>query len=178
MVCAGAGTERLWPHVELRRTVHLRVTFAAPDGARGRGAARSWGAATWADRSGGFGARTYGVADGPGRFALGLAELDAQPVPADPRADGGRRAAGPRRRSARGCTATRARRSRASARRSTRSSACSPSSPATTRTPTCSHREPGLAVLAGHNLFKLAPLLGERARARHPVTRDTLILSA
>ena len=30
----------------------------------------------------------------------------------------------------------------------------------------CSHREPGLAVLAGHNLFKLAPLLGDRlARA-------------
>ena len=28
------------------------------------------------------------------------------------------------------------------------------------------HRESGLAVLAGHNLFKLAPLLGERlARA-------------
>ena len=67
----------------MRRVVHLRVTFAAPPG----GGAASWGAATWADRSGAFGARVYGVADGPGRFALGLAELDAQPGPADPAAE-------------------------------------------------------------------------------------------
>jgi sarcosine oxidase len=75
VLCAGAGTERLWPHVAMRRVVHLRITFACDSPA-----------ATWADRSGRFGALTYGVADGPGRFALGLAELDGQPAPADPRA--------------------------------------------------------------------------------------------
>jgi len=69
VLCAGAGTERLWPHVAMRRVVHLRVTFACDSPA-----------AAWADRSGRFGALTYGVADGPGRFALGLAELDAQPA--------------------------------------------------------------------------------------------------
>ena len=74
VLCAGAGTERLWPHLAMRRVVHLRVTFEM-DGER---------SATWADRSGRFGALTYGVADGPGRFALGLAELDAQPAPDDP----------------------------------------------------------------------------------------------
>jgi sarcosine oxidase len=82
VLCAGAGTERLAPDVAMRRVVHLRVTFAGP-----MTASRSWGAATWADRSGRFGARVYGVADGPGRFALGLAELDAQPAPEDPAAD-------------------------------------------------------------------------------------------
>jgi sarcosine oxidase len=75
VLCAGAGTERLWPQVAMRRVVHLRITFACDRRA-----------ATWADRSNRFGALTYGVADGPGRFALGLADLDAQPAPADPRA--------------------------------------------------------------------------------------------
>ena len=80
VLCAGAGTERLWPALApRRRVVHLRTTFAFPgDG---------WHGATWADRGDRFGARTYGVADGPGRFALGLAELDAQPVPDDPAAE-------------------------------------------------------------------------------------------
>jgi sarcosine oxidase len=78
LICAGAGTERLWPRAPLRRVVHLRVTFEQPAGGPG---------ATWADRSDRFGARTYGVADAPGRFAIGLAELDLQPVPADPAAD-------------------------------------------------------------------------------------------
>jgi sarcosine oxidase len=77
ILCAGAGTERLWPPVTMRRVVHLRIGFEA-------GAA---GGATWADRSGRFGALTYGVADGPGRFALGLAELGTQPAPDDRRAD-------------------------------------------------------------------------------------------
>jgi glycine/D-amino acid oxidase-like deaminating enzyme len=96
LVCAGAGTERLWPRAKMRRAVHLRVTFGLPGGGApelsgdampGGGAPASWGAATWADRSGRFGALTYGVADGAGRFALGLAELDAQPAPADPAAE-------------------------------------------------------------------------------------------
>ena len=71
VLCAGAGTERLWPHLAMRRVVHLRITFEC-----------GGPAAAWADRSGRFGALTYGVADGPGRFALGLADLDAQPAPA------------------------------------------------------------------------------------------------
>ncbi len=54
-----------------------------------------------------------------------------------PARHGGRRAAGPPARSARGCTPTRGRRSPGWASRSARSSACSPSSPATTRTPSC-----------------------------------------
>ena len=70
VLCAGAGTERLWPGVSMRRVVHLRVTFEAAGEPL----------PTWADRSGRFGEVTYGVADGPGRFALGLAELDAQPA--------------------------------------------------------------------------------------------------
>jgi sarcosine oxidase len=77
VLCAGAGTERLWPGVTMRRFVHLRVSFESSDAA----------GATWADRSGRFDALAYGVADGPGRFALGLAELEAQPIPADPSAD-------------------------------------------------------------------------------------------
>ena len=77
VLCAGAGTERLWPALPpRRRVVHVRITFAGPDGG-----------ATWADRGDAFGARTYGVADGPGRFALGLAEPDAQPAPGDPAAE-------------------------------------------------------------------------------------------
>jgi len=95
VLCAGAGTERLWPQLTMRRAVHLRVTFAQPagDGDRSSGASpgaaavTSWRAATWADRSGRFGPVVYGVADGPGRFALGLADLDAQPAPDDPAAD-------------------------------------------------------------------------------------------
>jgi sarcosine oxidase len=62
-----------------RRVVHLRITFAMP--------AAGWSGATWADRSGRFGALTYGVADGPGRFALGLADLDAEPAFDDPGSD-------------------------------------------------------------------------------------------
>jgi sarcosine oxidase len=84
VVCAGAGTERLWPRVVMRRVVHLRVTFEL--GKAGPGAGASWGAATWGDRDGRFGASAYGVADGPGRFALGLADLDGQPAPDDPEA--------------------------------------------------------------------------------------------
>ena len=73
VLCAGAGTDRLWPAFALRRVVHLRVTFES------RGPA----AATWGDRSGRFGEVAYGVADGPGRFALGLAEPDSQPAPGE-----------------------------------------------------------------------------------------------
>jgi sarcosine oxidase len=156
VLCAGAGTERLWPHVVMRRVVHLRVTFAAPASAAGA----SWGAAAWADRSGRFGARTYGVADGPGRFALGLAELDAQPVPADPAADVAGEPAG-----------LDGVRDRLHAYARAAFPGLGPSVDEVVRLLTVLpgddedalvlDRRPGLTVVAGHNLFKLAPLLGE-----------------
>jgi len=155
VLCAGAGTERLWPHVAMRRVMHLRVTFAA------RGAGRF---ATWADRSERFGAVTYGVADGPGRFALGLAELDAQLVPEDPAAD-----AVPA-----GVDLTEVRE-----RLLAYAAAAFPGLgepvdevvrlltvlPGDDEDAYVLEREAGLTVVAGHNLFKLAPLLGERVAA-------------
>jgi sarcosine oxidase len=166
VVCAGAGTERLWPGVAMRRVVHLRVTFDAPRGAaRGVGApgaaGASWGLPTWADRSGRFGARTYGVADGPGRFALGLAELDAQPAPKDSRAA-----------DVPPDTDLAAVRARIHAYAAAAFPELGPPVDEVVRLLTVLpgddedahvlHTEPGLTVLAGHNLFKLAPLLGER----------------
>ena len=166
VLCAGAGTEALWPGVTMRRVVHLRVTFAAAlvaaEGGAGAGpAATSWGLPTWADRTGRFGALTYGVADGPGRFALGLAELDAQPAPPDLRA-----ADVPP-----DCDLA-AVRDRIHA----YAAAAFPELgapvgevvrlltvlPGDDEDAYVLHSEPGLTVLAGHNLFKLAPLLGER----------------
>ena len=137
---------------------------ATPRAARRAATPASWGAATWADRSGAFGARTYGVADGPGRFALGLAELDAQPAPADP----------PPRRSARRRT-SRAVRARLHAyARAAFPGLGAPVDevvrlltvlPGDDEDAYVLHREPGLAVVAGHNLFKLAPLLGRASCA-------------
>jgi sarcosine oxidase len=169
VLCAGAGTGRLWPGVTMRRVVHLRVTFAAPAAAPRnatgltptvRPAAASWGAATWADRSGRFGALTYGVADGPGRFALGLAELDAQPAPADPVAD----VVGPG-------VELDAVRARVHAYAREAFPGLGPPLAEVVRLLTVIpggdedayvvERRPGMTVVAGHNLFKLAPLLGE-----------------
>jgi sarcosine oxidase len=161
VLCAGAGTERLWPHLTMRRVVHLRVTFAAPGAAPGGAAAApSWGAATWADRSGGYGARTYGVADGPGRFALGLAELDAQPAPADAAAD----VVGPP-------PDLGDVRARLHAYAQAAFPGLGPPLDEITRLLTVLpgddedayriEREQQLTVVAGHNLFKLAPLIGE-----------------
>jgi sarcosine oxidase len=158
VLCAGAGTERLWPHVTMRRVIHLRVTFAAPGSAPP--AAASWGAATWADRSGRFGARTYGVADGPGRFAIGLAELDAQPAPEDPSADAV--AAPPDLRAVRDRLHAYA--------RSGFPGLGAPLDevvrlltvlPGDDEDAYRIERRPGLTVVAGHNLFKLAPLLAQ-----------------
>jgi sarcosine oxidase len=144
VLCAGAGTERLWPHVTMRRVEHLRVTFEAP------GAPLP----TWADRSGRFGELTYGVADGPGRFGLGLADPDEQPPATrleDVRAriQAYARAAFPRLGEpvdevVRELTIL----------------------PGDDEDAFLIHAEPGLTVVAGHNLFKLAPILGEEiARA-------------
>jgi sarcosine oxidase len=187
VLCAGAGTERLVPSVAMRRVVHLRVTFAlpgppspatpgvaAPPGASpaaplGAASPReaapgpaSWGAATWADRSGRFGARTYGVADGPGRFALGLAELDAQPAPSDPAAD----VVG----DPPGDLGAVRERLHAYARRAF--PGLGPALDEVARLLTVLpgddedayrlERDRGVTVVAGHNLFKLAPLLGEK----------------
>jgi sarcosine oxidase len=158
VLCAGAGTERLWPHVTMRRVVHLRVTFAVPTAS----GSASWGAATWADRSGRFGARTYGVADGPGRFALGLAELDAQPAPDDPAAD----VVGTL------PDALGAVRERLHAYVRAAFPGLGAPLDEVTRLLTVLpgadedayvlERDRGLTVVAGHNLFKLAPLLGEQ----------------
>jgi sarcosine oxidase len=150
VLCAGAGTERLWPRVAMRRFVHLRVSFES----------RHPGGAAWADRSGRFGALTYGVADGPGRFALGLAELEAQPRPADPSAD--RVPAGAELGAVR-------RRLHAYAR------AAFPGLgppvdevirlltvlPGDDEDAYTVDRDERITVVAGHNLFKLAPVLGE-----------------
>jgi sarcosine oxidase len=150
VLCAGAGTERLWPHVEMRRVVHLRVTFAAP--AAG---------ATWADRSGRFGALTYGVADGPGRFALGLAELDAQPAPADPKAD----VVGA------GIPLDAVRERVHAYARAAFPGLGAPLDevvrlltvlPGSDEDAYVLDQRPGMTVVAGHNLFKLAPHLGDK----------------
>jgi len=165
VICAGAGTERLWPHVAMRRTVHMRITFEC-----------SGAASVWADRSGRFGALTYGVADGAGRFALGLADLDAQPVPADPRAEAvpERVDLGPVR-----------------ARLLAYAADAFPGLgapldeivrlltvlPGDDEDAFLLERRDGMTVLCGHNLFKLAPLLGEAiadavsAGARRPWPR-------
>ena len=164
VVCAGAGTERLWPGVTMRREVHLRVTFAAPAGAS---------YATWADRSVRFGATAYGVADGARRFALGLADHADQPAPADPAAEvvpAGVDLAAQR------------------ARVRAYAAAAFPGLgdpidevvrlltilPGRDEDAYVMHTEPRLTVLAGHNLFKLAPLLAELAAdSMQPGSGDT-----
>jgi sarcosine oxidase len=153
VLCAGAGTERLWPGVTMRREVHLRMTFAAPAGAS---------YATWADRSERFGATSYGVADGPGRFALGLADHADQPAPADPAAD---------------VVPADVNLDAQRARVRDYAAAAFPGLgepidevvrlltilPGPDEDAYVLHTEPRLTVVAGHNLFKLAPLLAERA---------------
>ena len=176
VLCAGAGTERLWPEVAMRRVVHLRVTFGvrpvalrhdataagSPVGARNAtGLTPAVQPATWADRSGRFGALTYGVADGPGRFALGLAELDAQPAPDDPVAD----VVGP-------AVELGDVRARVHAYARAAFPGLGPPLDEIVRLLTVLpgddedayvvEQRPGLTVVAGHNLFKLAPLLGEK----------------
>jgi sarcosine oxidase len=153
IVCAGAGVHRLLPRAPpLRRVVHLRLTFPAPAGPL----------ATWADRSRTFDELTYGVQDGPGRYALGLADLDAQPAPADPHADGvpaGTDLAEMRRRIV------------AYARAAFPGLEPEPVDEVVRLLTVLStededafalHREDGVTALVGHNLFKLAPVLGER----------------
>ena len=139
VLCAGAGTERLWPHVAMRRVVHLRVTFAARAAAggshrarrRGRTAAGASARAPTASRTGRAASRSASPSSTRSRR-----RRTPPPTSSVPRVD----LAAVRARAAR----LRARRvPRASARRSTRSSGCSPCCPATTRTRTCSTRGPG-----------------------------------
>jgi sarcosine oxidase len=150
VLCAGAGTERLWPRVAMRRFVHLRISFESSHA----------GGATWADRSDRFGALAYGVADGPGRFALGLAELEAQPRPDDPSAD---------RVPADAELGTVRRRLHAYARAAfpglgppvdevVRLLTVLPGDDEDAYTV---ERDERITVVAGHNLFKLAPVLGQ-----------------
>jgi sarcosine oxidase len=149
VLCAGAGTERLWPGVSMRRVVHLRVTFEAAGEPL----------PTWADRSGRFGEVTYGVADGPGRFALGLADAGSQ-LSAPPAAE---------------VVPHGLRHDEIRARIHAYSRAAFPQLgepvdevvrlltilPGDDEDALVVHHEPGLTAVAGHNLFKLAPILGE-----------------
>jgi len=84
LVCAGAGTERLVAPlgiaIERDRRAHLRLTFATA------GAAPDGPAPVWSDRSGRFGEGSYGVPEGPGRYALGLTVPD-YPLLDDPHAE-------------------------------------------------------------------------------------------
>ena len=109
---------------------------------------------------------TYGVADGPGRFALGLAELDAQPAPADSAAE----VVGP------GAADLGAVRERVHAYARAAFPGLGPPLDEVVRLLTVLpgddedayilDRRDRMTVVAGHNLFKLAPLLGEKvARA-------------
>ena len=81
MVCAGAGTERLIAPLgltlERTRRAHLRLTFAVRTPAPGA-------VAVWADRSERFGATAYGAPEGPDRYAVGLGVHDAYPAIDDP----------------------------------------------------------------------------------------------
>jgi sarcosine oxidase len=148
VLCAGAGTERLWPGVTMRRVVHLRVTFEAPGPPL----------PVWADRSGRYGEVTYGVADGPGRFALGLADVDSQPgAPGAEEVPSGVELAHVRERIhayARAAFPQLGRPVEEVVRLLT-------ILPGPDEDAYVLHSEPGLTVVAGHNLFKLAPELGE-----------------
>jgi len=85
LVCAGAGTERLVAPlgiaIERDRRAHLRLTFATAGGVAADGPAP-----VWSDRSGRFGEGSYGVPEGPGRYALGLTVPD-YPAISDPLAE-------------------------------------------------------------------------------------------
>ena len=130
--------------------MHLRVSFESSHD----------GGATWADRSDRFGALAYGVADGPGRFALGLADLEAQPRPDDPRAD--------RVRAEAGLGAVR-RRLHAYARAAFPGLGAPVDEvvrlltvlPGDDEDAYTVQRGAGITVVTGHNLFKFAPVLGE-----------------
>ena len=162
VLAAGAGLVPLLDAASIfRRVIHLRVGFARPV-ASPPASARSWGAATWADRSERFGAPAYGVADGPGRFALGLADLDAQPPFDDPSSD-----------TIPPDTDVSAVRERLLAYAAQAFPGLGEPVDEIVRLLTVLHGDDedayrvspdGKLVLAvGHNLFKLAPLLGERA---------------
>ena len=83
MVCAGAGTELLTEPLgltlERERRAHLRLTFRVRSPAPGP-------AAVWADRSERFGATAYGAPEGPDRYAVGLGVHDGYPAIDDPAA--------------------------------------------------------------------------------------------
>ncbi len=95
LVCAGTGTDGLAAGLGLEvrqaRRAHLRLTFALRE-------AGPEPLPAWSDRSGDFGELVYGLPVGPGRYALGIAELDAYPAvegsaarfPDDARLDGAR----------------------------------------------------------------------------------------
>lgn len=77
LVCAGPGTDRLVRPLGLEprqeRRAHLRLAFGVRD-------PRAEPLAAWTDRSGEFGELAYGVPEGPGRYAVGLAALAAYPA--------------------------------------------------------------------------------------------------
>jgi len=161
IVCAGPGTDRLaaTAGLEIRqhRRAHLRLTFRRRDGARTPLPA-------WSDRSELYGELVYGLPAEPGTYALGIASLEAYPeaapdsedVPPDTDVS-----------EARG-------RIVAYVRRAFPGLEPEPVGEVlrlTTRLPEriddafALWREGPVAAFAGGNLFKFAPLLGERIAA-------------
>jgi sarcosine oxidase len=74
LICAGPGTDRLASGlgVTQHRRVHLRLTFR-------RRTAGDAPLPAWSDRSGAYGELTYGLPAEPGTYALGIASLEAYP---------------------------------------------------------------------------------------------------
>jgi sarcosine oxidase len=83
LVCAGAGTERLVAPlgiaIERERRAAFRLTFRMATPSAGP-------APVWSDRSGRFGEVAYGVAEGHGRYAVGL-QATSPPLDDDPSAE-------------------------------------------------------------------------------------------
>jgi sarcosine oxidase len=158
VVCAGAGTERLVAPLglapERMRRAHLRLTFPV------RGAAPSAAVPVWADRGGRFGSTAYGAPEGPGRYAVGLGVHDAYPAIEDAAAE-----------TVPGGIDLRPARERllAYVRAAFPGLAPHPVDAVLRLTTTLPESDDafvlresgGVLVLAGHNLFKHAPRLGE-----------------
>jgi sarcosine oxidase len=157
VVCAGAGTERLVAPLRIaiarERRAHLRLTFPVAEPATGP-------VPVWSDRSGRFGAGAYGAPEGPERYAVGLTVPD-YPLVEDPAAEAV--PAGPDLRPARGRLVE-------YVRTAFPGLVPRPVDGVLRLTTTLRARgsdafglwdRDGVLALAGHNLFKLAPRLGD-----------------
>ena len=178
------GPSGSWPHVAMRRVVHLRVTFAAPRAdlriALAAAVRRPRGRrATWADRSGRFGALDLRRRRRAGalRARARRARRAARAARTRPPTSSGRASTSARCASA--CTPTRAaafpglgaaaRRGRA---------ACSRCCRATTRTPTSSTRRDGLTVVARPQPVQARAAARRESCTCNHVIRGTHLLSS